>query len=236
MNICFAVVVGVIGGMAVGTVEHYQRNLKEAKEAVAMMNQGVNDIMNEIAYLEDDEAFEEKMIRFHVRANSNSTVDQELKLYVKDAVINFVKPLLAYSEDIEETKEILNLHMDEIRQTAANIIAWQGYEYDVNVYFTKEQFPIKQYGDMTFPAGEYEALRIDIGEARGDNWWCVMYPPLCFIDATNAVVSKEAKTQFRDILTEEEYNALFCNHYSDEDVEITVKSKLVEMIKAWGER
>lgn len=81
-----------------------------------------------------------------------------------------------------------------------------GDESDVNVYFENCYFPMKTYGDMTFPPGEYEAFRVDIGEAQGKNWWCVLYPPLCFVDAVYGEVPEESKEELKGVLTEEEYS------------------------------
>ncbi|MGN0154011.1 MAG: stage II sporulation protein R, partial [Lachnospiraceae bacterium] len=151
------------------------------------------------------------IMRFHVRANSDSDEDQALKMAVKEDVITMLKPLLSDCENVAESKNIIVSNLQNIYTTAVNTITEQGYDYTVKVYVTEEEFPAKTYGDLTFPAGEYQALRIDIGEAKGQNWWCVMYPPLCFIDESTTVVSEEGKEILKENLTPEEYADLFAH-------------------------
>lgn len=158
------------------------------------------------------------ILRFHVRANSDSAEDQELKMAVKEDVITMLRPLLEKCEDVAQSKSIVVANLQNIYVTAVNTIVEQGYDYDVKVYVTEEEFPIKTYGDLTFPAGNYQALRIDIGAAEGQNWWCVMFPPLCFIDESTAVVSEEGKEALKRALTAEEYEALYA-YYSGADKE-----------------
>lgn len=150
----------------------------------------------------------EKIIRFHVIANSDSTEDQNLKIKVKDAVLTYVSPLLSNSEDINETRRILTSNTDNIIAVAKNVIAENGYSYDVTANLTADYFPTKTYGDVTFPPGDYEAYKIEIGDHEGKNWWCVMYPPLCFIDASHGVLPDSSKETLKNMLTEEEYESL----------------------------
>lgn len=150
----------------------------------------------------------EKIIRFHVIANSDSTEDQNLKIKVKDAVLTYVSPLLSNSEDINETRSILTSNTDNIIAVAKNVIAENGYSYDVTANLTTDYFPTKTYGDVTFPPGDYEAYKIEIGDHEGKNWWCVMYPPLCFIDASHGVLPDSSKETLKNMLTEEEYESL----------------------------
>ena len=154
------------------------------------------------------ESIAQNIIRFHVRANSDSDSDQKLKLKVKNEVVTFLQPILAQSDSVEESRNIIAQHMQEIKDTALDTIHNEGYSYDVDVYFEKSYFPMKSYADVTFPPGEYEAFRIDIGEADGRNWWCVLYPPLCFVDAVNGELPKESKEQLKNVLTDDEYNAI----------------------------
>lgn len=149
------------------------------------------------------------IMRFHVRANSDSDEDQELKLAVKEDVVTFLKPLLEDCNSVAESKQVLVSNMQNIYMVAMNTIVEQGYDYPVDIYVTEETFPEKVYGDLTFPAGDYQALRVDIGEAKGQNWWGIMYPPLCFIDDTTSVVSEEGKEILEQNLTPQEYAELF---------------------------
>lgn len=150
----------------------------------------------------------EDIIRFHVLANSDSKEDQELKIEVKDAVLDYMKILLKDVEDLDETREVILENLDHIEAYGEDYVREKGYTYPVTAKLTNCYFPMKTYGEYTFPPGEYEALRIEIGKASGKNWWCVMYPNLCFIDATHAVIPEEEVEQLKNILTEEEYETI----------------------------
>ncbi len=170
------------------------------------------------------------IIRFHVRANSDSQADQELKLAVRDDVISLMKPLLSECGSVAESRRVIIQNLQNIYTTAVDTITEQGYDYPVKVYMTQEEFPEKTYGELTFPEGEYQALRIDIGEAKGQNWWCVMYPPLCLIDGTTAVITEEGKEELARALTPEEYMALFADP-KESGVTVRGRSKLLEWLK-----
>ena len=146
------------------------------------------------------------IIRFHVRAESDSKEDQWLKLQVKEAVLAYISPVLSKSQSVDESRQLLYNESENIRNVAAATLRSLGDESDVNVYFENCYFPMKTYGDMTFPPGEYEAFRVAIGEAQGKNWWCVLYPPLCFVDAVYGEVPEESKEELKGVLTEEEYS------------------------------
>ena len=147
----------------------------------------------------------EQVFRFHVLANSDSGEDQSLKMKVKEAIIAYMKQELPQSDSVETTKKWARENLLQIEQVAAEIIAEEGYEYSVKAEVTICDFPDKTYGDITFPAGEYEALRIEIGQAKGQNWWCVLYPNLCFIDAVHAVVPEKGKNELKEVLDEDTY-------------------------------
>ncbi|SHH82075.1 stage II sporulation protein R [Clostridium collagenovorans DSM 3089] len=151
----------------------------------------------------------DKLIRFHVLANSDSEEDQALKLKVRDVVLEYASPLLKDAKDINESREILNKNNDKIINIAKSVIKENGYSYDVQAALEYENFPVKTYGNITLPSGKYEAYRILIGNAEGRNWWCVMFPPLCFVDVTKGDVSKvETEKEMKTVLTEEEYNSV----------------------------
>lgn len=158
--------------------------------------------------LEMQEGIAKELIRFHVRANSDSASDQELKLKVKDSVITYLEPMLSESGSLDESRQILNDNMDNIHDLAVHTLEENGSDYSVNVYFEESYFPMKTYGDITLPPGEYEAFRIDIGESEGKNWWCVLYPPLCFVDATHGTLPDSSKDKLKNILTDDEYNTI----------------------------
>lgn len=150
----------------------------------------------------------DKIIRFHVKANSDSQTDQELKLLVRDAIGAYMGEELGDVSDIEESRRVLLQDMDEIKRRAEQVIAEEGYGYEVSVSLAIEEFPEKSYGDYTFPAGEYEALQVMIGQGKGKNWWCVMYPNMCFRGSVYEVIEEEADGCLREILTAEEYDAV----------------------------
>ncbi|KRU24886.1 stage II sporulation protein R [Clostridium botulinum] len=167
-----------------------------------------------------------KIIRFHVLANSDSIEDQSLKLKVKDEIIKYMMPKLDKSSSIDESRKILKENDKEIKKIAENIINKNGYKYSVNTYLGQDQFPIKTYGNITLPQGKYEAYKIVIGNGKGQNWWCVMFPPLCFVDVTKGEVStKKTEQKMKKVLKEEE---LKCINNSKNSYEI--KFKVVEKI------
>ena len=149
-----------------------------------------------------------KIFRLHVVANSDKEEDQELKLDVKKTVVDYLSRRLGSGADLEETREYVLENLPEIEQAALKTIEEQGKDYPISAVVEKTYFPDKTYGDCTFPAGEYEALNIRIGKGEGKNWWCVLYPSLCFIDDTWGIVSREKKEELREILTEEEFRAV----------------------------
>lgn len=155
------------------------------------------------AWLQHD--ISEKVLRFHVLANSDDEADQNLKLAVRDAVGSYMQKKLTGVEDLEECEQIVNGNLDQIREVAAETIAQNGYDYDVTAELEYTSFPVKSYGSYTFPAGEYEALRVVIGEGKGHNWWCVMYPNMCFSGSVYEVVDEQAGEKLREVLTTEEY-------------------------------
>lgn len=150
----------------------------------------------------------EKVIRFHVLANSDSQADQALKLRVRDRILEEMRPILSTSQDKEESRVLLQEAFGQIRRAALDEIRSQGYNYGVKVSLVQDAFPMKQYGDLTFPAGIYDALRVEIGQGAGQNWWCVMFPPMCFVDAASGQVTQESKERLEDTLTQEEYTIL----------------------------
>lgn len=151
------------------------------------------------------ESLAEEVFRFHVIANSNSERDQVLKMLVKEKVIAYMEEKLPESDSVEMTKEWAVSNMQEIEQIAEQTLRTEGCDDFVHGQVVHCYFPDKTYGDVTFPKGYYDALRIEIGAAEGNNWWCVLYPNLCFIDAVHAVVPDEGKDKLRKVLDKEEY-------------------------------
>lgn len=184
------IILGIIGlGLIIGAFSFTNNKGVQA-------DQMVNDISN-------------KIIRFHVLANSDSDEDQELKLKVRDEVIKYMSPILDKSKSLDESREILKNNQEKVIKIAEKVIKEEGYNYSVRTELKRENFPVKTYGNITLPEGEYEAFRILIGEAKGQNWWCVMFPPLCFVDMTKGQISyDESKEKLEGVLTDEEYDLI----------------------------
>ena len=155
------------------------------------------------------ETLAQEVLRFHVLANSDSNEDQEVKLKVRDKVLAYMEEnmtsQLQEEPDAGKTKAWIEAHLEEIERTANQVLEQEGYPYRSEAELEVTYFPDKQYGDIFFPQGEYEALRIRLGDARGHNWWCVLYPSLCFTDTTCTVVSDEGREGLKEVLTAEEY-------------------------------
>ncbi|WP_238885728.1 stage II sporulation protein R [Clostridium sp. YIM B02551] len=167
-----------------------------------------------------------KLIRFHVIANSDSDNDQQLKIKVKDAIISYIFPKLKDSPSIDESRKILKSCNDDILKLASSIIKNNGYNYSVKSTMGRENFPDKSYGNITLPQGEYEAYRVIIGSGEGKNWWCVMFPPLCFVDETRGQVSeKETEKQMKRVLSD--------NEYDEVNNDVKIKFKIFELIQKW---
>ncbi len=150
----------------------------------------------------------ENVIRLHVIANSDSDRDQHLKYCVRDAIIGSLQQALKNASAVADARNIIIAQKEKIKETAENVLAENHISCPVTVSLTNRYFPVKQYGDLFFPAGYYQALCVEIGKAEGRNWWCVLFPSLCFVDETTATVPEESKEKLKDHLTEKEYNSL----------------------------
>lgn len=150
----------------------------------------------------------DNIIRLHVIANSDTESDQSLKLKVRDGIIGGIKESVAGASTAAGAGKLLAAQEDNIKNSALDIISINGYNYPVNVSLEERYFPVKSYGDLVFPAGNYKALCVEIGEAKGRNWWCVLFPSLCFVDETYAVVPDSSKEKLKETLSEEEYKSL----------------------------
>ncbi len=145
------------------------------------------------------------VFRLHVIANSDTKVDQNLKYKVRDNLLKFMNNLCKNCNTKEEAINITKEHENDFKNIAIQTIKQNGYDYNVKINIGNFEFPTKQYGDISLPAGFYDALRVEIGEAKGQNWWCVMFPPLCFVDVTSGIVPEESKNQLESSLSEEEF-------------------------------
>ena len=153
----------------------------------------------------------QKILRFHVLANSDSKEDQNVKLQVRDAIGRLMQRKLEHVTDMEESRQIVKENLPLIEKTAKQTLSDAGYDYGVTAYLATVTFPRKTYGHYSFPAGEYEALEVVLGEGKGQNWWCVLFPNLCFRGSVYEVIDDEAKEELKEVLTSEEYADVFAS-------------------------
>lgn len=170
------------------------------------------------------------VFRLHVIANSDNKEDQDLKYLVRDNLIDYMNNICSNCSSKQEAINLVKQNIETFKQIASNTVYEQGYSYSVNVSIGNFEFPTKNYGDISLPAGYYDALKVEIGEAKGQNWWCVMFPPLCFVDISSGVVPEESKELMKDDLSEEEF-ALISDKNNEE---IQFKFKLLELFNNAG--
>ena len=130
----------------------------------------------------------------------------------------------------EEVTEYAKNNIDEFKKIAEETIAKEGFNYPISIEIGKFEFPQKSYGDISFPAGNYDALRVKIGESSGQNWWCVMFPPLCFVDTTTGIVPDSSKESLQENLSEENYKIVTETNNN----EISLKFKIIELFEKSG--
>lgn len=164
------------------------------------------------------------VFRLHVLANSDSEEDQSLKIKVRDELLKYMNSISSNCTTKEEAISVAESHKEEFQKIAENTIKENGYDYSVKINIGNFYFPTKNYGDISLPAGLYDALRVEIGKAKGQNWWCVMFPSLCFIDVSSGVVDDEAKEELENNLDDESYEIISDTKHS----EIKFKFKLIE--------
>ena len=145
-----------------------------------------------------------QVLRFHIRANSDTVADQQKKLQIKQSLLEWLTPILSENTSKSETIQCIRKNLPDIRKEATRMAAPE----PVTVTLQKEWFPEKTYGTCTFPEGIYDALRVDIGQAKGHNWWCVLYPSLCFADALEPAMTEEGEEKLQQVLDEEAYDLL----------------------------
>ena len=145
-----------------------------------------------------------QVLRFHIRANSDTVADQQKKLRIKQSLLEWLTPILSENTSKSETIQCIRKNLPDIRKEATRMAAPE----PVTVTLQKEWFPEKTYGTYTFPEGIYDALRVDIGQAKGHNWWCVLYPSLCFADALEPSMTEEGEEKLQQVLDEDAYDLL----------------------------
>ena len=145
-----------------------------------------------------------QVLRFHIRANSDTVADQQKKLRIKQSLLEWLTPILSENTSKSETIQCIRKNLPDIRKEATRMATPE----PVTVTLQKEWFPEKTYGTCTFPEGIYDALRVDIGQAKGHNWWCVLYPSLCFADALEPSMTEEGEEKLQQVLDEDAYDLL----------------------------
>ncbi|MCL2354799.1 MAG: stage II sporulation protein R [Oscillospiraceae bacterium] len=171
------------------------------------------------------------VFRLHIIANSNSDEDQRLKYLIRDDILEYIDEMTENLNYVDEVITFAENNIEEIRTIAQNTIHANGYTYTVNTQIGNFRFPTKQYGDITFPPGFYNALKIEIGESIGNNWWCVMFPPLCFVDVSSGIVPDSSREVIRENLLAEEYRLI-----SGNSPDIRVTFRVLEMFQSINAR
>ena len=182
--------------------------------------------------VESQEDIAESLIRFHVLANSDSKQDQEIKLKVRDEVLKEVVPYFEKSQSLQETRGIIKENQDHIIDLAKDVLKKNRKNYPVTATLGQFAFPTKYYGDFSLPAGDYEAFRIVLGEGKGSNWWCVMFPPLCFIHVEKEEVPQQMESE--DTLNQTQ--KIQEQSIIEEPPEIKIKWRFLELLQSikWG--
>lgn len=165
--------------------------------------------------------------RLHILANSDSEEDQALKLKVRDSIISYMNTLSYSGLTKEEAINLTNSHLAAFKEIAEKTIAGHGYNYPVSLEIGNFYFPTKEYGNISLPAGYYDALKIEIGEAKGKNWWCSLFPPLCFVDISAGVIDEESEKYLKDNLSDDEFAII-----TDDSEDVKFKFKIIELINS----
>lgn len=169
------------------------------------------------------------LLRLHVVANSDSPHDQDLKLKVRDRVITEMNKLMNNSNSASLAKKIAENNLSNFEMIANDVLVKNGSNDKAVALLGSFPFPTETYGEVSLPAGDYEALKIVIGKGEGKNWWCVLFPPLCFIGVTAPQMSVSSKNTLKRTLTQEEYKLISSQH---SELPVTIKFKLIEIINA----
>ncbi len=171
----------------------------------------------------------DSVFRLHIIANSDSIDDQNLKLKIRDNIIDYMNTLTSNTTNKSDVITIVSNHLDNFKEIALNTIKDNGYNYDVNIKIGNFYFPTKTYGDISFPAGNYDALKIEIGNAIGQNWWCVLFPPLCFVNSTTGIVSEDSKNILKENMDSESYKLINEGNTNETNTsDIKIKFKIIE--------
>lgn len=203
-------------------------NISSLKSSKNILSNRKEEVTNRT--LEYDEV-KNLLIRFHVIANSDTNEDQKLKLKVKNEVIKYLYPYLSNSSSLEESRKIIINNKEEVEEISRKVIKDNNYNYDVKLELSRENFPEKLYGNIVLPQGNYEAFRIIIGSGQGKNWWCVMFPPLCFVDESKAEVEYEKTEKNLEKAKKEEVLNVDDESKEENEKKIEYKFKFIEILK-----
>lgn len=176
------------------------------------------------------EDLQDNLIRLHIIAESDSDNDQNVKLKVRDAILKNVGEKMTAS-DKDECKAKITGNLGEIEQIADNVLRENGFNYTSRAEYGKFYFPEKTYKSMTLPAGEYYGIRVVLGSGEGHNWWCVMYPPLCFKEGEEVTLSRESEKILREKLDSDTYEII-----TQKNNEVVVKFKIVQVVQELKEK
>ena len=171
----------------------------------------------------------ENVIRFHVLAHSDEYVDQVIKDIVRTEVLHEFEALLSSTDNLKQTRQMLKTELPSIQAHAETVVRKLGFDYRVEVRIDQAFFPTQVYGELSFPPGIYEALQITIGDGVGRNWWCLMFPPLCFVDMTSTDVGRQ---QLADTVSDESFRLLT---HQDQDANPTMEVRF-RVVEWWQTR
>ena len=173
-----------------------------------------------------------EILRFHVLANSDSDEDQQLKLRVRTLLLDSIYEKLGENASLDDTKEYVLANKDSLEQEAEEYMKAEGYDYPAHMEVTGCYFPTNTYGDMVFPCGTYDAVRVEIGKGKGHNWWCVLYPSLCYTDSIRAVVPDSSKQTLACLLDEDDYRSLLAQKDKDgKKPEVRVRFRFLDLLQ-----
>ena len=199
------------------------KNINFLKASIVIL--GLIFILSVVTYAKNAQKnISDSVLRLHIIANSDDMADQALKLKVRDRLIKEGADIFERDMSLEETKRFIAENKGEIQKIAEEEIRKKGYDYNVEIKLGKFPFPAKFYDSVMLPSGRYEALRVIIGEGEGENWWCVLYPPMCAIDK---VTVEKGKKQLEKSLSGEEYKMI-----SRQNPPAEIRFKIVDMINS----
>ncbi len=147
-------------------------------------------ILSVIGISVEEKKIHEEYLRIHIRANSNDEEDQKIKYLIKEKLVSYLTPLLSECKTKEKAERELKIRLSDIEEITNDTLKTNGYDYICRASIREENFPTRTYDSLTLEAGFYDALIVELGEGSGDNWWCVVYPPLCFVDGGHGYVYK----------------------------------------------